>query len=159
MRKTRLVVDTSFLLPILGIEVEEVSEEVIRRLGELAGKVKLLYPVPLLVELVGKAAKKAAEQGLRGLPQEAVKGLELILSGAFIEVTVPSASALSLAARMWAEGHRDLLDDIAYACSLDLNAYFLTIDYKLVEFLKRHNYPTDNVIGVEELKALSSSKP
>ena len=117
-------------------------------------RLELLYPVPLVVELVGKAAKEASKRGFGELPASARRGLELILSGVFVIPVVPSAKSLALAAKLWVEGHRDLFDNIAYACSTELKAYPLTLDTKLINFLEKRGYPTSNIVNLDALKTV-----
>lgn len=68
MRKIKVVLDTSFLLPVLGIEVEEIGVDDIALLRKASEKLSFLYPSPMIIELLGKALKKAREQGLVSLP-------------------------------------------------------------------------------------------
>lgn len=156
MRKVKVVLDTSFLLPILGVEVKEVSRDDLAFLKEISSKVSLLYPSPMLIELTGKVLKKAREQGLNSLPVEAIKGLGAILSGTFIEIINPDVQAFTLASQMWLNGHRDFLDNIAYACSITLDAYFLTLDSELVSFLRKRKYRVDNVVDMAKLRKILS---
>jgi len=154
LKKNRIIIDTSFLLPILGIEVEEINSSYITLLREVSEKAELLYPSPMIIELLGKSLKKARELGFKGLPIEAIKGLEIILSGVFIKIISPDIRALTLASKIWLEGHRDLLDNIAYACSQSLNALFLTMDEELITFLKQNNYPINNIVDLARLRKL-----
>jgi len=157
LKEIKIIVDTSFLLPILGIEVEEVSNDDLVFLKKIVNKVTLLYPSPMLIELIGKAVKKAKERGLSSLPTEAVEGLKIIFSGVFIEIINPDFDSLILASRIWLHGHKDMLDNIAYSCSRSLNAFFLTLDRDFVNFLKEKNYPTDNIVDIAGLRKILSN--
>lgn len=77
------------------------------------------------------------------------------MSGVFVKIINPDIRALTLASEIWLKGHRDILDDIAYACSRSLNAFFLTLDEELINFLRRNRYPIDNIINLVKLRELS----
>lgn len=151
MKRARVVIDTLFLLPILGIEVEEINKEDIILLKNLSDKILFIYPAPMLIELLGKALRKAKENNLKFLPEEAAKGLRLILSNIFVKVKIPDTRSLLLASQIWLKGHKDILDNIAYAYSRTLNSLLLTLDENLTNFLKKNNYPTNNIVNINEL--------
>ncbi|MCD6357364.1 MAG: hypothetical protein J7L75_02175 [Thermoproteales archaeon] len=66
--------------------------EDVEYLREVSERLELLYPLPLVVELVSKAAKEASKRGFSGLPPSARRVLELILSGVFVTLVAPSPS-------------------------------------------------------------------
>ncbi|MCK4478271.1 hypothetical protein KAU88_07065, partial [Candidatus Bathyarchaeota archaeon] len=114
--------------------------------------VEYCYPAPLLVELVAKAAKEASKRGLKGLPKEAVDGFRALLAGLGVAVELPEPNGLELAAELWMRGHRDIMDDMAYAHAVKTQAYLMTLDEAFRRFLSEKGYSLDVVITHRELE-------
>ena len=110
------------------------------------------YPAPLLAELVAKAAKEASKKKLKSLPREAVEGFKALLAGLGVAVELPDPNGLMLAAELWIKGHRDIMDNIAYAHAVKTQAYFMTMDDAFKHFLSEKDYTLDIVITHLDLK-------
>jgi len=152
LRKTRVVVDSTYLLPSLGISVRSLEAGDIQLIRRLRERAEYCYPAPLLAELVAKAAREALKKGLKSLPREALDGFRALLAGLGIAVEVPEPNGLELAAEFWIRGHKDLMDNMAYAHALKTQAYFMTLDETFRRFLSEKGYPLDIVITHRELE-------
>lgn len=70
---SELIVDTSFLLPLVGIKVKGIKDEL------LEGKA-IYYPSLMLTELLAVIFKEAKKLKLGKVPEEAMKGLIYVLN-------------------------------------------------------------------------------
>lgn len=140
----RLLLDTSFLLPVLGFET---SQRVMRALPRLAGH-ELYYSEISLLEALWKIVKV-----LRGRPagdiQRVVEGVQAIRDS--MSHAPMTAEAVEQAIRMYMMGHRDMVDNLLYSIALANNLTLLTIDDSLVEFIRRHKLPEEHITTPEEL--------
>jgi len=146
------VVDSTYLLPSLGISIKGLEAEDIRLISKFRESVEYCYPAPLLVELVAKAAREASKKKLKSLPEAAVEGLKALLAGLGVVVELPEPNGLVLAAELWIKGHRDIMDDVAYAHAVKTQAYFMTLDEAFKRFLSEKGYALDIVITHRNLK-------
>lgn len=106
----------------------------------------------MLAELVAKAAKEASKKRLKSLPTEAVDGFRALLAGLDVAVELPEPNGLELAAELWMRGHRDIMDNMAYAHAVKTRAYLMTLDETFRRFLSEKGYPLDIVITHRELE-------
>ena len=149
------MVDSTYLLPSLGISVKGLEAEDIQLISKFRESVEYCYPAPLLVELVAKAAREASKRELKSLPEEAVEGLKALLAGLGVVVELPEPNGLVLAAELWIRGHRDIMDDVAYAHAVKTQAYFMTLDETFKRFLSEKGYALDVVITHKNLKTVA----
>ena len=78
------LLDTSYVLPLVGIEVEEIS-------GDIYSKIlakKSYYPLALVAELVGVIAKEVKRTKIYKVPEEVVEGFNSIIYGGQINVVL-----------------------------------------------------------------------
>ena len=143
LEKLRILLDSTYLLPIVGIDVVGI-EQVMHILKKLRdqGVAEYYYTQYNIFEILGKLSKVKydAERVAMGLLaiEEEFKQIEPSLKGWL--------KALELRSR----GFRDLIDLLLYATSLTHNLLFLTRDKQLIEFLKRNGENTDLIIYEEE---------
>ena len=152
LKKTRVVVDSTYLLPSLGISIKNLKTEDVQLISKFRENIEYCYPAPLLTELVAKAAKEASKKKLKSLPGEAVEGFKALLAGLGVAVELPDPNGLVLAAELWIKGHRDIMDNIAYAHAAKTQAYFMTMDEAFKHFLSQKGYTLDIVITHLDLK-------
>jgi len=143
LTRLKILIDTTFLLPALGIEVEEEVIEAIR----LFRKFQIYYLEVGVLEAMWCI--------LKVVPQEKMNmvdvGLKAIRST--YQLVSPPIEAYIKAVAIFREGHRDYIDALYYASAEALNLMWLTIDYKFIDFLKEHGYKLDGiVITPEDLK-------
>ena len=146
--RARILLDTSFLLPVLGYET---SKRVMRALPLLT-RYELYYSELSLLEALWKISKLLAGLGLderREALARIREGLDAIAMG--MERAEAGPGALLRALEMRLLGHRDMVDNILYATAMEQGLLFLTIDDELISFLERHGLPRDHVVEPERL--------
>ncbi|MBS7612544.1 hypothetical protein KEJ27_10180 [Candidatus Bathyarchaeota archaeon] len=149
------MVDSTYLLPSLGISVKGLEAEDIQHISKYDGKVKYCYPTPLLAEILAKAAKESLKRKLTVPPREACEGLKALLAGLAVSLEVPAVDSLMLAAELWMKGHRDIMDDMAYAHAVKSQAYFMTLDEAFKSFLSRKGYTLEVIVTHKDLEKLT----
>jgi predicted nucleic-acid-binding protein len=122
----KVLIDTSFLLPALGIEVEKEVTEAIKHFYSA----EVYYLEESLLEAMWKV--------LRVVPPEELKTIEEGINAIrnTYAMLVPRSSSYSKAYMLCRKGHRDFIDNLLYAASLDEKIFFLTIDKTFIGFLK-----------------------
>jgi predicted nucleic acid-binding protein len=148
----RVLLDTTFLLPLFGIKVQGIDEDrliALRRALKEHG-VGVAYPKLLIAELIAKMGKEASRRG--GLPSEALEALEALLLEVDIELIEPSVEHIATAVEMRVRGHRDVFDNLLYATALHEGMKLVTEDEGLVGFLRDNNYRTDLLARLEDVE-------
>ena len=136
MGRFRLLIDTSFLLPALGIEIEEYGMKVI----PLFRMVEVYYLEVALLEAMWKVLRIVRREKL-----ERVRiGIRAIRET--YHVVEPPPDAYIEAVEIYDRGHRDYIDALHYATAKALGIALLTLDFKLIEFLKANGYPVKGVV-------------
>ncbi|ADI31609.1 PIN domain-containing protein [Staphylothermus hellenicus] len=139
----RILLDTSFLLPILGFET---SERIMKAFYKL-GSYQLYYNEISILEALWKIVKV-----IRGEEEEVLRIRQGIRS---IFETINHASiddnAINNAVYMYRLGHRDMIDNLLYSIALSRKLLLLTVDEKLIDFIEKHNLPRNNIIAPEQL--------
>ncbi len=143
-RSSRLLLDTSFLLPVLGFET---SQRVMKALPKLAGH-ELYYSEISLLEALWKIVKVLKSRPAEDI-ERVIEGVRAIRDS-MLHAPV-TAEAVEQAIRMYLMGHRDMVDNLLYSIALANNLTLLTIDDTLVDFIHRHKLPEEHVITPEEL--------
>ena len=141
-----ILLDTSFLLPILGFNLGPRVEEGLRRLRR--GETALYYSQFSILEALWTAVRSIrrgrfnAERFRAGL-------LSLTFSPRFTRIT-ENIEVYMEALKLYEMGHEDLIDNILYQDSSVLNLKFLTLDEELREFIRGRGL-RDTTITPEEL--------
>ncbi len=136
----RILLDTSFLLPTLGIEVEQ---DVMDSLSKLNSEgIKSFYSGLSLLE----SSWMAIKQIKKGNYQDAIfrKGLLSITKTGYYDEVPTDANDYLVALSFYQKGHSDMIDNLLYATALSNRCHFLTIDDQLRRFIKEKKY--ENVI-------------
>jgi predicted nucleic acid-binding protein len=135
----RILLDTSFLLPIVGVRVREV-ESTLHSLWNLhkSRGVKLYYTDLNMLEIAWKLSRlnydpSIVEIGLRSIERSMVK----------VETR---ASLVLRALELRRRGFDDVIDLLLYLTAKDNNLLFLTLDRALVEFLESVGEDTSMII-------------
>ncbi len=147
----KVVVDTTYLLPVFGISVKGLSDDdllLLRKLS-LEGIVRL-YLVPVIwIELLGKVYREARKHRVDSRRIKlAVKSL---YNPRFYKWVKPGYRAIMLAYKLRELGHRDNIDNILYATATTRKMLFLSMDEELKEFLAKTELPKDNIVSHKEL--------
>ncbi len=141
-----LLLDTSYVLPLVGVEVEGIDKEVYDRIL----KKKLHYPLALVAELVGVVAKEARKAGI-DVPEEAVEGFNSIVFGGRIKLILPEGDDMRVACELIRSGWNDVFDALLYATAKRLGVKALTMDREFRKFLAKHGYDAELLVGHEDL--------
>jgi predicted nucleic acid-binding protein len=142
----RVLLDTTFLLPTLGIDTGREALRALMRLDERRAQI-CYSPLSLLecLWIVARLSKTAAvrqegfEEGLRSIAR----------SGRYEPIAEPP-EAYAEALRLHRAGHRDMIDNLLYADSVHFNIRFLTLDEDLRNFVKSRRLK-DTLISPSEL--------
>jgi predicted nucleic-acid-binding protein len=141
-----ILLDTSFLLPTLGVEVEEISSKDLETLRGIRQRTGLCCSHVSFVEILGLLGKsKKIDDSAVGM---GIKSL--FASGAYKWVT-PSSSAIHLAFELRSKGHKDNIDNILYATAVDSGMLFLSLDKELKGFLQENGYASDIIVAIKDL--------
>jgi len=134
--KPKILVDTTFLLPALGISVEEEAEEIIpyfRKLNVYYLEVGLLEAMWKIIKIVPRDKLERIRVGV-----EAIRSTYNLLE--------PPPKAYVEAIKIYHEGHKDYIDTLHYTTAKNTNTPLLTIDYEFIEFLRKHNYEIEKIV-------------
>ncbi len=144
--KLAILLDSTYLLPIVGVEVEGI-EKALKTLKKLrnAGVATYYYTPFNLLEILGKLAKTR-------YPRDRVAAGLLSIEEQ-LNLTHPTPNGYLKALKLRSKGFRDLIDLLLYTTSLTKGLTLLTRDEELVEFLRRHGEKTENILLEEELIA------
>ena len=136
-RSLNVLVDTSFLLPALGIEVENDVLDAIRLFTK---GVEVLYIEAALLEAMWKV--------IRIVPREKLSRVELGVEAVrrTYKRLDPPPRAYIVAAEIYHRGHRDYINVLHYSTARELGIYFLTIDAELIENLERYGYKVEGIV-------------
>ena len=143
--KHKILVDTTFLLPALGIEVEKEAMEVIKYFRGL----NIYYTEFGLLEAMWKVIKLISPEST-GVVELGLKAIENTYS-----MLKPSSEAFLKAWEIFLKGHKDFIDTLYYSTAVLTRIPFLTIDKEFIKFLTGKGYLTEGIIytpaNIEEL--------
>ena len=138
----KILLDTTYLLPIIGIGVEGI-DETIKLLKKLREKgVKYYYTHFNILEMLGKLSRIKYDEKIL------LTGLISIIEE-FNQLN-PTVESYIKALKLRKKGFKDLIDLLLYTTSLANNIPFLTRDKDLIEFLQKHGEETSNIIYEDE---------
>jgi len=134
---SELIVDTSFLLPLVGIKVKGIKDSL------LEGKA-IYYPNLLLTELLAVIFKEAKKLKLNKVPEEAMKGLIYVLSN----VNLISIEELEIETiyEILNKGWNDIFDAILYTAYKSTKIPLITMDKSFYNFLKENGMDVKGII-------------
>ncbi|BBD73346.1 PIN domain-containing protein [Sulfodiicoccus acidiphilus] len=137
---SELIVDTTFLLPFLGVKVRGIESD---RL--LEGRT-VYYPSLMLVELLAVVFKEAKRLKLRKVPEEAIVGLSYLVSSLrFVNL---EGQDVQVAYDVVSRGWNDVFDATLYSAHATTKVPVVTADRSFYDFLKRNGFDVDGVILV-----------
>jgi len=138
-RKLKLLLDSTYLLPIVGVEVEGIEEALIflKRLRD-EEKAEYYYTPFNLFEIIGKLSRlnydvNRVTIGLTAIEEE-------------FKLIQPTRQAYLKALTLRAKGYRDFIDLLLYATSQTSDIIFLTKDYTLIKFLKENHEDISKIL-------------
>ncbi len=143
--KNKVLIDTSFLLPALGIDVEE---EVIETIA-LFRHIEVYYLEIGLLEAMWKILKIVPYNKL-----DRVKiGIEAIRN-TYNLMIIPHEAYIE-AVKIYRLGYNDFIDALYYTTAKTKGIPWLTIDYSFIDFLSKKGFPVEGtILTPEELKRI-----
>jgi len=143
----KVLLDSTYILPSFGIEVEGISDEHLIQLRQarIKGKIKFYCSPVVWVEILGKVYRESKRLKINVEDVVEIAVTSLLESG-FYEWIQPSSNSIILAFKLRMLGHKDNIDNILYAISKTNNLIFLTMDDEFKEFLSKHGHKTNNLI-------------
>jgi PIN domain nuclease of toxin-antitoxin system len=127
----KVLLDTTFILPSLGIDVGEEVSKGLKKLAQI--KADIRFSRFSILETLWVAARLSRIANFN--PESFRLGLRSVLeSGRYIKVEEDS-EIFNEALRLHTLGHKDMIDNILYASSTNLNLKLLTLDKELKEFI------------------------
>ena len=140
--KLRLLVDTSFLLPAMGIDTEKEVMEAIKyfRMAEIHYlEVSILEAMWKIIKVVPAGKLDRVREGIEAI-METYKQVN------------PHPQAYIDAYKLYHEGHRDYIDNLIYATSQKLHLPLLTADREFIDFLKEKGHSIRNIATPDKIK-------
>ncbi|QGR19727.1 PIN domain-containing protein [Stygiolobus azoricus] len=134
---SELIVDTSFLLPFVGIKVRGVKEDL------LEGKT-LYYPSLILTELLAVIIKELKKLRLKKVPEDVIKGLSYI--NANVRLISLDQTDIVTVFQIMNSGWNDIFDAILYSAYKSTGIPMLTMDKSFYNFLSTKGLETSGVI-------------
>ncbi len=135
----RILLDSTYMLPILGIEVEDVTDVLVVLRDLRRRRIAEFYYTPFnIMEMLGKIAKTRYDYKI------VATGLSLIEEE--FRVTYPTTTGYMKALELRSRGFNDLIDLLLYTTSLTRDLLFLTRDYDLISYLRRLGEDTRSIL-------------
>ena len=128
----RVLLDTSFLLPSMGIEVGGEVSRGLKGLAEI--EAEIYYSCFSILESLWVAARLSRSATFDG--ESFSLGLRSIIEGSRYMRVEEDSKTFNDALRLYTLGHRDMIDNILYASSTRLGLKFLSLDNELKEFIR-----------------------
>jgi predicted nucleic-acid-binding protein len=131
----KVLIDTSFLLPALGIEVEKEIIEAVKHFHSAEVhylEVSVLEAMWKVIRVVPPEKLKVVEEGINAIQNT-------------YTTLVPRPSSYARALMLYRKGHRDFIDNLLYGVSVE-EIFFLTIDEAFISFLKSISEDTSLIL-------------
>jgi len=146
----KLLLDSTYLLPIVGVEVEDIEDALVllKKLRD-EEEAEYYYTPFNLFEIIGKLSKLSCD-----LDRIAI-GLTTIEEE--FKLIQPTHQVYLKALALRAKGYRDLIDLLLYAISQTSNIFFLTRDYTLIKFLKENHEDVDKILDEKKFLEIYGS--
>ncbi|MEM3442601.1 MAG: hypothetical protein QXM86_01895, partial [Candidatus Bathyarchaeia archaeon] len=77
--------------------------------------------------------------------------IKSLLESGFYKWLTPTSEAVKLAFKLRTLGHRDNIDNLLYATSIENNMLLITMDEDFKKFLSKNNFKVNNLINHESL--------
>ncbi len=144
--KQKILLDTTYLLPILGVEVKG-TRETIQRLKILyeKGDVELYFSPFSVLEAMGKISKNSYDEA------RLESGLISLFESDVFKGVLPTRKGYMEALKLRVKGFKDLIDLMLYSTSITRKLKFLTEDENLKYFIKKVKEDQTVFLNREEL--------
>jgi hypothetical protein len=150
-----VLLDTSFLLPTIGVDVKEITKADLESIQTISKKVQFHCSYVSFVEILGLVGKESRKVDARVVSA----GIDSLLGSGLYRWTNPSPGAIRLALELRTKGHKDNIDNILYATAADSRMLFLSLDEELKRFLADNEYDAGLMVKVNELPGMAGNVP
>lgn len=140
----KVLLDTSFLLPVLGFETSSRVMEAFQKLSTYDlhyNDISILEALWKIVKIVEKTEDQISRI------KEGIKAIRDTMKYAPVD-----EKAIESAIHMYKLGHRDMVDNLLYSIATSKGLKLLTVDENLVEFVKKHDFAKENIMLPEKLE-------
>ncbi|MEM2897631.1 MAG: PIN domain-containing protein [Candidatus Bathyarchaeia archaeon] len=144
----RVLLDTSFILPSLGIDVGEEVLEGLKRIDNANAEIH--YSCFSILESLWVAVRLLTNAGFDA--ENFKLGLRSIINGDRYSEVKENYETFYEAFKLYMLGHRDMIDNMLYASSIHLNLKLLTLDRELKEFVQQKKL-RDTLIFPDQITA------
>lgn len=126
-----ILLDASFILPTLGIDTGKEVTRCLEKISEIKPEIyisrfSILESLWIITRLIRSVDLDAEHFKI---------GLRSILESGRYKKIEESSEIFNEALRLYRLGHKDMIDNILYASSTQLNLKLLTLDTELKEFI------------------------
>jgi len=128
----RVLLDTSFILPSLGIDVGEKVSKGLRLLASKAPEIH--YSSFSILESLWVLAR--TNEDAPSKPESFTIGLRSVMESGRYKRVSEDSKTMNEAFRLYKLGHKDMIDNILYASSTQLDLRLLTVDNDLKSFIQ-----------------------
>ena len=128
---SKVLFDTSYILPTLGISVGKTIEEHINTLTQIG--IEVYYSRLSILESLWVAARTIKDGTFD--PERFKLGLRSIIDGDRYKRVEEDTQIFTEALNLYRLGHKDMIDNILYASATRLNLRLLTSDRELEKFV------------------------
>ena len=142
----KVLLDTSFILPTLGVDTGEEVFEGLRKLAEIEADIR--YSCFSILESLWITARLSRTVDFD--TERFRHGLRSIVESRKYARIEENSDIFNDALRLHMLGHKDMIDNILYASSIHLDLKLLTIDIELKEFIDNKRL-TDPLIFPDEM--------
>jgi len=126
----KILLDTSFILPTLGISVSGATPEAIKALGEI--QIEICYSRFSILESLWVATR--ISDAIFD-PESFHLGLRSIIEGSRYTKVDEDSEIFKEAFRLYRLGHKDMIDNVLYSTAVQLKMLLLTLDDELRRFV------------------------
>ncbi len=142
-QNNKLLLDTSFLLPILGFETSKTIMDTFQKLD----KYVLYYNDVSILEALWKIVKK-----INGSEEEImriIEGIKAIRNT--MNIIIINKESIKETISMYNLGHKDIVDNLLYSLAKANKLKLLTVDRELIKFIDKHKFQGENIITPEKI--------
>jgi len=142
----KILLDTSFILPTLGVDTGRKVADALKKLE--SGGLEVYVSRFSILESLWVIARISRAGGFdQNVFNE---GIESLLSSSRYILVDENPEIFIHALQLYIRGHRDMIDNLLYSTSLAYGMSFLTLDKELEEFVVEHKLP-NTIVHVEDL--------
>ena len=141
-----VLLDTSFILPSLGIDVGKEVSEGLKELADI--KAEIHYSHFSILESLWVAARLSTNATFDA--ESFSLGLRSIIEGDRYMKVKEDSKTFNDALKLHMLGHKDMIDNILYANTTRLNIKLLTLDNELKNFIRERGLK-NTLIAPDEL--------